>query len=229
MIPLVIEKSNTSVYFNFKDGGLSMKKISKLISLILCLSLLCSTVAFAAETKQATDSPNMKDILIDSTDDHFIVVSIPESEAESYQKRLESDPEFRENEIRQALGGTSADSRALPPGHIEYQSYMYRSDIKAAVDAASGSGTFDKWLTALGWTVSAADIAKIIKLSKKDNIFILTADILGTLVQWAQQEREAWWKEAYKDIINGTISAVRYTIVQNTTEYPKVWRVFERI
>ena len=75
-----------------------MKKISKLISLILCLSLLCSTVAFAAETKQATDSPNMKDILIDSTDDHFIVVSIPESEAESYQKRLESDPEFRENE-----------------------------------------------------------------------------------------------------------------------------------
>ena len=157
----------------------------------------------------------MKDILIDSTDDHFIVVSIPESEAESYQKRLESDPEFRENEIRQALGGTSADSRALPPGHIEYQSYMYKSDIKAAVDAASGSGTFDNWLTALGWTVSAADIAKLIRLSKRDNIFILAADILGTLVQWAQQEREAWWKEAYKDIINGTISAVRYTIVQH--------------
>lgn len=83
-----------------------MKKISKLISLILCLSLLCPTVAYAAETKQTTDSPNMKDILIDSTDDHFIVVSIPESEAESYQKRLESDPEFRENEIQQALGGT---------------------------------------------------------------------------------------------------------------------------
>ena len=143
-----------------------MKKISKLISLILCLSLLCPTVAYAAETKQTTDSPNMKDILIDSTDDHFIVVSIPQSEAESYQKRLESDPEFRENEIQQALGGTSADSRALPPGHIEYQSYMYKRDIKAAVDAASGSGTFDKWLTGLGWTVTAASIAKLIKLSK---------------------------------------------------------------
>lgn len=206
-----------------------MNKISKLISLILCLSLLCPTVAFATKTKQTTDSPNMKDILIDSTDDHFIVVSIPESEAESYQKRLESDPEFRENEIRQALGGTSADSRALPPGNIEYQSYMYKSDIKAAVDAASGSGAFDNWLTGLGWTVSVADIAGLIKLSKKANIFILAADILGTLAQWAQQEREAWWQEAYKDIINGTISAVRYTIVQNTTEYPKVWRVFERI
>ena len=173
---------------------------------------------------------NMFDIiLIDSTDDHFIVVSIPESEAESYQKRLESDPEFRENEIQQALGGTSADSRALPPGHIEYQSYMYKRDIKAAVDAASGSGTFDKWLTGLGWTVTAASIAKLIKLSKRANIFMLSADILRTLAQWAQQEREAWWKEAYKDIINGTISAVRYTIVQNTTEYPKIWRVFERI
>ena len=206
-----------------------MKKISKLISLILCLSLLCPTVAYAAETKQTTDSPNMKDILIDSTDDHFIVVSIPESEAESYQKRLESDPEFRENEIQQALGGTSADSRALPPGHIEYQSYMYKRDIKAAVDAASGSGTCDKWLTGLGWTVTGASIAKFIRLSTRASFFMLSADILRTLAQWAQQEREAWWKEAYKDIINGTISAVRYTIVQNTTEYPKIWRVFERI
>ena len=52
-----------------------MKKLSKLISLVLCLSLLCPTVAFAAETKQITESPNMQDILIDSTDDYFIVVS----------------------------------------------------------------------------------------------------------------------------------------------------------
>lgn len=206
-----------------------MKKICKLISMVLCLSLLSPTFAFAAETKQTTNLPNMQDILIDSTDDHFIVVSVPESEAEAYRNRLESDPEFRENEIKQALDNSSVTSRALPPGNIEYQSYLYKSDIKAVVDAASGSGAFDNWLTGLGWVISTADIAGLIKLSKKANIFILTADILGTLAQWAQQEREEWWKEAYKDIINGTISAVRYTIVQNTTEYPKVWRVFERI
>ena len=206
-----------------------MKKISKLISLILCLSLLCTTVAFATETNQSMDSQNMKDVLIDSTDDHFIVVSIPESQVESYQKRLEADPEFRENEIQQALGVTSPNSRVLPPGHIEYQSYMYKKDIKAAVDAASGNGTFDKWLKGLGWTVSVSDIAGLVKLSKRANIYILSADILVTLAQWAQKEREAWWKEAYKDIINKKISAVRYTIVQNTAEYPKVWRVFERI
>lgn len=206
-----------------------MKKLTKLISLVLCLSLLSSTVVFASEMKQIAEPSNMQDILIDSTDDYFIVVSIPESEVKSYQKRLDSDPEFRKNEIQQALGKYSTTSHALPPGPIEYQSYMYKSDIKAAVDAASGSGTFDKWLTALGWTVTAADIIDLIKLSKKANVFIFAADILGTLAQWAQQEREDWWKEAYKDIINGNISAVRYTIVQNTTEYPKVWRVFERI
>ena len=40
---------------------------------------------------------------------------------------------------------------------------------------------------------------------------------------------EKWWKEAYRDIINGKISAVRYTIIENPTEYPKIWRVFERV
>ena len=171
----------------------------------------------------------MKDILIDSTDDHFIVVSIPESEAESYQKRLESDPEFRENEIQQALGGTSADSRALPPGHIEYQSYMYKRDIKAAVDAASGSGTFDKWLTGLGWTVTGASIAKLIKLSKRDNIFMLSADILRTLAQWAQQEREAWWKEAIRTSLmeqSQLYVIPLYRILQNILKYGEFSNVY---
>lgn len=35
--------------------------------------------------------------------------------------------------------------------------------------------------------------------------------------------------QAYIDIMNKKISAVRYTIIENTTEYPKIWRVFERI
>lgn len=29
--------------------------------------------------------------------------------------------------------------------------------------------------------------------------------------------------------MNKKISDVRYTIIENTTEYPKIWRVFERI
>lgn len=205
-----------------------MKKILALllsISLILCLPIS----VFAAEMQQSSDSEEMKDILISSTDDYFIVVSVPESEAEAYQERLESDPEFRESEIQAALGSTSVSSRALPPGIIDYQTYLYKSDIRKAVDKASGAGTFDKWLAGLGWAVEIADIAGLIKLSKTANIFLLSANILGTLILWAQQERQEWWEAAYRDIINGDITAVRYTIIQNNTEYPKAWRVFERI
>lgn len=205
-----------------------MKKILALllsISLILCLPIS----VFAAEMQQSSDSEEMKDILISSTDDYFIVVSVPESEAEAYQERLESDPEFRESEIQAALGSTSVSSRALPPGIIDYQTYLYKSDIRKAVDKASGASTFDKWLAGLGWAVEIADIAGLIKLSKTANIFLLSANILGTLILWAQQERQEWWEAAYRDIINGDITAVRYTIIQNNTEYPKAWRVFERI
>lgn len=54
--------------------------------------------------------------------------------------------------------------------------------------------------------------------------------INGLQLQWTLDREEEWWREAYMDILNGEISAVRYTIVQNVTgEYPKVWRIFERI
>lgn len=206
-----------------------MRKFMRLLSLVLCLTLLTTTPSFAAESSQGYNQNIMTDICLVSTDDYYIVVSIPESEAENYQIRLENDIEFREKEIQEALESTTPSTRALPPGNIEYQSYMYKSDIKKAVDNSAGAGAFDKWVNGISWTISAADIAGLITISKYASIFILTANILNTVSQWVQQEQEAWWKQAYADIINGTISAVRYTIVQNTTEYPKVWRVFERI
>lgn len=174
----------------------------------------------------------MRDILLLSEDDCFIVVSVPESEADAYQKRLETDPAFREKEIKEARQATNPEqksSRTLPPGIVDYQSYLYKEDIKKAVDAGSGAGSFDRWGTALGWAITAADIAGLIKLTKTANIFLLSANILGTLAQWAQQERQEWWETAYADIIAGRITAVRYSIIQSNTEYPKAWRVFERI
>lgn len=206
-----------------------MKKIMKIFSFVLCIALVAPTISLIADANQIPAQNEMKDICLVSTDDYYIIVSVPEDEAESYQKRLETEDEYREKEIQEALSNTSFVGRALPPGNIEYQSLLYKSDIKKAVDSYSGSGTFDRWMTGLGWVVSTADISGLIQLTNYQNIFILSASILGTLAQWAQEEREEWWNEAYRDIINGKITAVRYTIVQNTAEYPKVWRIFERI
>lgn len=205
-----------------------MKKILALllsISLILCLPIS----VFAAEMQQSSDSEEMKDILISSTDDYFIVVSVPESEAEAYQERLESDPEFRESEIQAALGSTSVSSRTLPPGIIEYQSYMYRNDIRKEVDRASGNGTFDAWYTGLGAMATLAHIPQIVALSRAADIFYLSGILLGVLAKYARAQQKAWWEEAYRDIINGVITAVRVTFIQSNTEYPKAWRIFERI
>mgnify|MGYP007093029032 CR=1 FL=1 len=68
---MVIETSKTSVYFTFKER-MSFYEKNKQINKPYTLSIVtCPTVAYAAETKQTTDSPNMKDILIDSTDVPF--------------------------------------------------------------------------------------------------------------------------------------------------------------
>lgn len=77
--------------------------------------------------------------------------------------------------------------------------------------------------------MGVAEIKKLVKLTKKANIFVLSADILVTAISYAKQQRKDWWMQAYIDIMENRISAVRYTIIENTTEYPKIWRVFERI
>lgn len=208
---------------------ISRRKFMKVTGSVLLLTTAAPLAAYA--TSDTAYSGNaMKDILLASTDDYYIVVSVPESQAISYEQKLATNAKFRNQEIQSALGQMTVGTYALPEGNIEYQSYLRKSNIKAVVDNASGTGTFDNWYKGLGWAVSLADITGLIKLTKKANIFILSADILITAVEYAKQEREAWWNQAYVDIINGSISAVRYTIVQNMkSEYPKVWRVFERV
>lgn len=69
-------------------------------------------------------------------------------EATSYGKnlklKLKTDAQFRMKEIQGVLDQMLTDTYALPEGHIEYQSYLYKKDIKAAVDSASGTGTLQQ-------------------------------------------------------------------------------------
>ena len=116
-----------------------------------------------------------------------------------------------------------------PPGIIDYQSYMYKGDIERMVDAYAGSGAFQKWLERAGWAVTAADILELIKLTKAQSAAVLAASILLSTTSSAINQSEIWWRESYALIINGEILAVRYTVVQNITEYPKAWLIYERI
>lgn len=212
-----------------------MGKAKKLLILIICIALMIPTPVFAANSysdnvDMEETSTEMVDIFIEATDEYYVVVSIPAEKEEEYRKSLASDEGFREKEIQSVIGDSSISTYALPEGPIEYQSYLYKSDIKKAVDAASGTGAFDKWLTVAGKVIDLAEIKGLLELSKKASFAAWAADFFVTLLQWTLDREEEWWKEAYMDILNGEISAVRYTIVQNVTgEYPKVWRIFERI
>lgn len=97
-----------------------MKKMKMIVSLILCFTMLCPAVTYASENEKINlnNFEEMKDIIIDSATDYYIVVSVPIEKAEMYQKQLENDSEFRESEIDEVLASLDTDSRAYPPGRI---------------------------------------------------------------------------------------------------------------
>ena len=191
--------------------------------------MLSAAVLPAMAINQVEDNNEMEDIVLESTDERCVIVSVPLNVADEYQERINNDPDFARTEIETALLVLNGGARSLPDGHIQYQSYMYIDDIRDAVDSYSGKGTFNNFMTVVGWAATAANIKGLIKLSGYASATLLGANILGTIFSWAQQEREQWWINAERDICNGDISSVRYTIVQNTSEYSKVWRVFERM
>lgn len=209
-----------------------MKKLKRLLSIAICISLTLSTVSFAQTPTPPVDSEknekNMVTVTVEDTEDYFILVSVPKSEAESYQKRLKTDKTFKEKEMQTALN-LQKNTRAYPPGKIVYQKNMYKSSIEKAVDAASGRGSFLKWLNSTGKVVDLAEILSLVKLAHKTSIFLFVVELLGSSLQDTMSKQEKWWMTAYRDIINKKIKAVRYTIIENPTEYPKIWRVFERI
>lgn len=200
----------------------------KMISLLLVFAMtigICPS-AFAASV---AEEPQMVDIELIITDDYGVVVSVPEDKAEEYRQQLESDPEFRQSEIDTALAFMNPARYTRPAGHIEYQKYMYEDDIKKVVDAYSGGGVYNKWKQACNYIVKTADIINLIFTAGCNNAIDFTEKIMTLGIAIVSSYEEAWWTESHRQICNGEISAVCYLIIQNTTEYPKAWRVFERV
>ena len=66
---------------------------------MLCILLVLPSTAFAAEQNSdlivSENQANMVDILLESTEDYYIVVSVPADKATEYQNMLVSDTNFK--------------------------------------------------------------------------------------------------------------------------------------
>lgn len=200
-----------------------MKK--KLCALLVCICImisLCPTQAFALEYG-ADDG--MTDVLIHATEDKLVYVSIPTSQVNDYIHRIQNDPAFLQNEINQVL--SSEVSRGY--GAILFEEYMYRSEIQAQVDAWSGTGTFINYLSDIGGELPYSLVDVLVGMTGLGSACQLGCTLLLCALSDGASYQESWWKTSVQYIVNGTITAVRYRIYESTTEYPKVYRVFDRI
>lgn len=202
-----------------------MKRFLSLF-LALVMSLALAAPAFAAS---AVEEPQMVDIELTITDDYGIIVSVAEDKAEEYRQRLESDPEFRQSEIDTALSFLSPARYTRPEGIIEYEKYMYEDDIKRVVDKYSGGGVYNKWKETCGYIIDTLDILDLITKAGCKKVIDFTEKIMQLGIAIVSSYEEAWWTESHRQICSGEISAVCYLIIQSTVEYPKAWRVFERV
>lgn len=201
-----------------------MKKFAKVLSLLLAFAIFSSTASFAASVPISQEK--MIDICLVSTEDYFVVVSVPESKAAVYQEQLETDQKFFQAELQQAVRSSGYPGY---PGRVISETYMYEEDIQQFVDAANGPGTFSEWLSKVGAIITAADILQLIKLSKVQNVILFVAGILNAAASAAQQKQEKWWNDSLIAIMRGHIRAVKHVLIENTTDYPKVWRIFVRV
>ena len=69
-----------------------MNKRIRLTSLILCFTLLLSVSTYAAESTPDIVSQdiqnNLVDVVLDSSDERYIVVSVPQDKAEEYKNQI---------------------------------------------------------------------------------------------------------------------------------------------
>lgn len=201
-----------------------MKRFAKVLSLLLAFAIFSSTASFAASVP--TSQEKMTDICLVSTEDYFVVVSVPESKAVAYQERLESDREFFQTQLQEA---TRSSEYPGYPGRVVFEKYMYKEDIKKEVDAAAGAGAFYRFLSGISGAITSDHIRKLLHLAKVPNIYKFIANVLLSSIIEAQQQREDWFNQALIDILENKIRALKYVIIENVTEYPKIWRIYIRV
>lgn len=209
-----------------------MKKlISMCLVIILCFINAVPLYAEEIMTKNdlVTITDGMVDIVLENTDNRSVVVSVPQSQALSYQLKINSDVTFKQKEINKALQYLGNQERALPEGRILHQEEMDMESIEKIVDQKNGFGTFVAFMNSIEWLVGLGELLEIIELSKCTNAIMLASNLLATAATNLNDRQQTWWETAEKDILNGVIRAVRLTIIENNGDYPKVYRIIERL
>lgn len=203
-----------------------MKKLHfrRIISAMLVVALLCATMPITA---MASSPDDLVDVVVYQDDDQSIMASVPRSDLAAFEEQLK-DPVYRQAQIDMARAAADpSNARVLPEGHILSQQYLGEAEIEEFVDAAGGRGTFD-FLVGSGVAITAATVANL--LAKVDTTGAgLAASIFVTGLMYMAAQQESWWTTSYIKILKGEISYVRYTIIENPHDYPKVWRVLDRI
>lgn len=203
-----------------------MKKLHfrRIISAMLVVALLCATMPVTA---MASSPDDLIDVVVYQDDDQSIVASVPRSDLAAFEEQLK-DPVYRQAQIDMARAAADpSNARVLPEGHILSQQYLGRAEIKEFVDAASGTGSFAA-------IMGLADVATSITIAKLMSAASATpaaaaASIFAVGIGYMLAQQESWWTTSYIKILNNEISYVRYTIIENPNDYPKVWRVLDRI
>lgn len=209
------------------------KRTLSVFCLILVVAMLCSPLkVFASDVVE--DETDMIDIVIEMTEDRCIIASVPYEYAAEYQERINSDPLFRQDQINAFNEATNVNRQntrsTFPEGPIEYQQEFDENDISGLINSIAGPSTYQTQKRLVNGIFTITDFLSLIQNCRFTTAMEFGANLLAITVSASAAQSEAWWKQAELDICNGVIRAVRYSIVQNVrSEYPKVWRVFERL
>lgn len=113
-----------------------------------------------------------------------------------------------------------------PEGRILSQSKLYKSDIKDAVIRMKGTSF---WSTAISNPVMDTVVTTLIGAIGGGTVGGFIGAVIGWSASYILQKQESWWKDSLIMILEGDISYVQQTIIENPHEYPKVFLIYERL
>lgn len=196
-----------------------MKQLTALtMSFLFLLSFPLTTLAANSENPE-----QLVNIVVSDDENQTIIAQVPQKYAAEYREKLKND-EFKQEQIKMMT--MSEDERALPEGKIIAQKYLYKSDIKKAADKVK-VGAFESFVTSMS---TSAAIEALIGLFGVSNPWGLVGAAVGWAVDYIRVKPNDWWKDSLIMILDGQISSVRISHIQNLKPtYPAAWMILERM